>query len=348
MSRPATSSSRPRTRPRTVLAMSGETRDAILLPAALERLAQVADVQPALLVTDFGADDPAQRAALRDTEALFTGWGCPPLDAAALTAMPRLRAVVHAAGSVKHHITQEVWDRGITVSTAATANALPVAEYTVAAILFTNKHVLGSARVYRETRTRVNLLAEFPGIGNYRRTVGLVGASRIGRRVAELLRPFDLRVLVHDPYLDEKTAQALGAELTPLDALVAQSDVVSIHAPELPQTRHLFDAGRLALMRDGATLVNTARGSLVDTDALVKELVSGRIDAVLDHTEPEVLPADSPLYDLPNVLLTPHIAGSQGGELHRLADAAVDELERYAHGLPFAHAVDPRTLHQQA
>ncbi|NEE43366.1 hydroxyacid dehydrogenase, partial [Streptomyces sp. SID8455] len=87
-------------------------------------------------------------------------------------------------------------------------------------------------------------------------------------------------------------------------------DVVSIHAPELPQTRHLFDAGRLALMRDGATLVNTARGSLVDTDALVKELVSGRIDAVLDHTEPEVLPVDSPLYDLPNVLLTPHIAGS--------------------------------------
>ncbi|CAM5714991.1 glycerate dehydrogenase [Streptomyces badius] len=137
-------------------------------------------------------------------------------------------------------------------------------------------------------------------------------------------------------------------ERTELDTLAAESDVVTIHAPELPGTRHLFDAPRLALMRDGATLVNTARGSLVDTEALVKEAVTGRLNAVLDHTEPEVLPAESPLYDLPNVLLTPHIAGSQGGELHRLADAAVDELERYAHGLPFAHAVDPRTLHQQA
>ncbi|MFJ9112493.1 hydroxyacid dehydrogenase [Streptomyces sp. NPDC102283] len=337
-----------RTRPRTVLAMSGETRAAILAPEALDRLARVADLVPGLLVTDFGADDPAQRTGLREAEVLFTGWGCPPLDPAALSAMPRLRAVVHAAGSVKHHITQDVWDRGIAVSTAATANALPVAEYTVAAILFANKQVLESARVYREARSRVNVLRRFPTVGNYRRTVGIVGASRIGRRVVELLRPYDLRVLVHDPYLDEDGARALGVERAGLDDLAARSDVVSIHAPELPSTRHLFDAGRLALMRDGATLVNTARGSLVDTDALVKELVTGRLNAVLDHTEPEVLPADSPLYDLRNVLLTPHVAGSQGGELHRLADAAVDELERYAHGLPFAHPVDPRTLHQQA
>ncbi|WGP14297.1 hydroxyacid dehydrogenase [Streptomyces sp. SH5] len=336
------------TRPRTVLAMSGETRDAILAPEALDRLARVADLDPRLLVTDFGADDSAQRTGLHEAEVLFTGWGCPPLDPAALSAMPRLRAVVHAAGSVKHHITQDVWDRGITVSTAAAANALPVAEYTVAAILFANKNILGSARVYREARSRVNLLARFPGVGNYRRTVGIVGASRIGRRVIELLRPYDLRVLVHDPYLDEADARALGVERTELDTLAAESDVVTIHAPELPGTRHLFDAPRLALMRDGATLVNTARGSLVDTEALVKEAVTGRLNAVLDHTEPEVLPPESPLYDLPNVLLTPHIAGSQGGELHRLADAAVDELERYAHGLPFAHAVDPRTLHQQA
>ncbi|MEU5328826.1 hydroxyacid dehydrogenase [Streptomyces parvus] len=345
MSHPAT----PRvTRPRTVLAMSGETREAILAPEALDRLARVADLDPRLLVTDFGADDPAQRTGLHEAEVLFTGWGCPPLDPAALSAMPRLRAVVHAAGSVKHHITQDVWDRGITVSTAATANALPVAEYTVAAILFANKNILESARVYRAARSRVNLLERFPGVGNYRRTVGIVGASRIGRRVIELLRPYDLRVLVHDPYLDETDARTLGVERTELDTLAAESDVVTIHAPELPGTRHLFDAPRLALMRDGATLVNTARGSLVDTEALVKEAATGRLNAVLDHTEPEVLPADSPLYDLPNVLLTPHIAGSQGGELHRLADAAVDELERYAHGLPFAHAVDPRTLHQQA
>ncbi|MFE9696650.1 hydroxyacid dehydrogenase [Streptomyces sp. NPDC006270] len=328
--------------------MSGETRAAVLTPEALDRLGRVADLVPGLLVTDFGSDDPAQRAGLREAEVLFTGWGCPLLGPAALSAMPRLRAVVHAAGSVKHHITQGVWDRGIVVSTAATANAFPVAEYTVAAILFANKRVLESARVYREKRSRVNLFDRFPDVGNYRRTVGIVGASRIGRRVVELLRPYDLRVLVHDPYLDEAAARVLGVERSDLDALVAESDVVSVHAPALPETRHLLDGPALALMRDGATLVNTARGSLVDTDALVRELVTGRLNAVLDHTEPEVLPPDSPLYDLPNVLLTPHIAGSQGGELHRLADAAVDELERYAQGLPFAHPVDARALHQHA
>lgn len=338
----------PRHRPRTVLAMSAETHDAILTPAARARLAKLTVLEPGLLVTDFDARDPAARRALGDTEVLFTGWGCPPLDAAALDVLPRLRAVVHAAGSVKHHITQDVWDRGIAVSTAAAANALPVAEYTVAAVLLANKRVLDGARAYREARSRVNLLERFPEVGNYRRTVGLVGASRIGRRVVELLRPFDLRVLVHDPYLDADGARELGVAAVDLDTLVRLSDVVSLHAPELPETRHLFDAGRLAGMRDGATLVNTARGSLVDTDALVKELVSGRLNAVLDHTEPEILPAGSPLYDLPNVLLTPHLAGSLGGELHRLADAAVDEVERYARGVPFAHRVDPATLHHSA
>jgi phosphoglycerate dehydrogenase-like enzyme len=110
----------------------------------------------------------------------------------------------------------------------------------------------------------------------------------------------------------------------------------------------MLDARRLALLADGATLINTARGSLVDMEALTKELTSGRIDAVLDVTEPEILPADSPLYDLPNVLLTPHIAGSMGGELRRLAHSALDELDRYSRGLPFTHPVLPESIGRSA
>jgi phosphoglycerate dehydrogenase-like enzyme len=185
----------------------------------------------------------------------------------------------------------------------------------------------------------VDLLAEFPTVGNFGKTVGIVGASRIGRRVIELLRPFQLDVLVSDPYLDADAARRLGVDRRELDELLAASDVVSLHAPALPSTRHMIDARRLALLRDGATLINTARGSLVDQDALVAELASGRIDAVLDVTEPEVLPPDSPLYELPNVVLTPHIAGALGVELRRLGDAAIDEIERYAAGEPFAHQV---------
>ncbi|MFC7101469.1 NAD(P)-dependent oxidoreductase [Nonomuraea rubra] len=168
----------------------------------------------------------------------------------------------------------------------------------------------------------------------------MIGASKIGRRVIELLRPFELDVLVADPYLTDD----LGVPHVGLDELFERCDVVSVHAPELPETHHLVSSARLARMRDGATLINTARGSLVDQDALVAELASGRLYAVIDVTEPDPLPADSPLYDLPNVLLTPHIAGSLGGELARIADLAVDELDRYARGLPFAHGVAAEEL----
>ncbi|MDQ8705489.1 hydroxyacid dehydrogenase [Streptomyces sp. LHD-70] len=326
--------------------MSPETRDAVFGAAALRRLAEVARIEPGLLVTDF--QNPLFGGELSEAEVLLTGWGCPPLDRAALRRLPRLKAVVHAAGSVKGHVTEECWRRGIAVTTAAAANALPVAEYTLAAILFANKRVLTGAHAYRTARGRVNLIERFPDVGNYRRTVGLVGASRIGRRVIELLAPFDVRVLLHDPYVSPGEAAGLGVEPVDLDALALRSDIVSLHAPQLPSTQHLFDARRLALMPDGATLINTARGSLVDTEALTEEVRTGRLHAVLDHTDPEVLPADSPLFDLPNVLLTPHLAGSIGGELHRLADTAIDELARYARGLPFLHAVDPGTLSRSA
>ncbi|MCX5192700.1 hydroxyacid dehydrogenase [Streptomyces sp. NBC_00249] len=324
--------------------MSPGTRAAVLGTRVLPELLRVADVDPDLLVTDFGRVDPELGGRLARAEVLFTGWGCPPVDAEALRRMPRLRAVVHAAGSVKQHVTEACWERGLLVSSAAAANALPVAEYTLAAILFANKRVLQSAHAYRAARGPIDLLERYPEVGNYRRTVGVVGASLIGRRVLELLRPFDLRVLVHDPYADPGELAALGGEACALDELLRRSDVVSLHAPALPQTRHLLDASRLALMPDGATLVNTARGSLVDTVALTEELVAGRLHAVLDHTEPEVLPATSPLFNLPNVLLTPHVAGSLGGELERLAAAAVAELERYARGLGFRHRVDPARL----
>lgn len=331
--------------PRTLLAMGSEIHGSLLADAAFDRLRHVASVDTSLHITDFTRADPA---ALADTEVLFTHWGAPLLTEEALRRMPRLRAVIHAAGSIKHHVTESVWERGIAVSSAAAANALPVAEFTLAAILFANKRVLDAARAYTQAREQPALLPYFTGYGNYHRTVGIVGASRIGRRVAELLRPLDLDVLLYDPYLDRNEARALGVDLVGLDELVRRSHVVTIHAPQLPETRHMFDARRLALLQDGATLINTARGSLVDTDALIERLVSGRVHAVLDVTEPDVPPAESPLYTLPNVLLTPHIAGSLGNELGRMTHWAVDEVRRYAQGLPFTYGVGPDELTRSA
>ncbi|UQA97926.1 hydroxyacid dehydrogenase [Streptomyces halobius] len=331
----------PSDRPSLLLSMGAGVADRLLDARHHSRLAALTRTDSRLVAHELAEPTPEVAAALADAEVLLTCWGAPPLTAPVLAAAPRLRAVVHAAGSVKHHITEACWQRGIAVASAASVNALPVAEYTLAAILFANKRVLHAAHRYRTLRARHDWHGELSGAGNYGRTVGVVGASRIGRRVIELLHPFDLRVLLHDPYVDAAEAARLGTTPVPLDTLCADSDIVTVHAPELPATRHLLGARELALMPDGATLVNTARSSLVDETALLPELLTGRLHAVLDVTEPELPPPGSPLYDLPNVLLTPHIAGSLGGELHRLADRALDEVARFAAGLPFADPVHP-------
>ncbi|MFD6799403.1 hydroxyacid dehydrogenase [Streptomyces cyaneofuscatus] len=336
------------TAPKALLSMGPGIADRLFTPVQRERLTALVDTDPALVAHRLADPEPEVAAALAGAELLITCWGAPPLTPDVLAAAPRLRAVVHAAGSVKHHITPACWERSIQVTSAAGANALPVAEYTLAAILFAGKNVLPAAHRYRRLRAPHDWRAELDGHGNYRRCVGIVGASRIGRRVIELLRPFDLDVLLFDPYVDAGAAARLGAAKTGLDELCARSRIVSVHAPELPATRHLIGAAQLAAMADGTTLINTARGSLIDGDALLPELVSGRLNAVLDVTEPEVPPAGSPLYELENVLLTPHVAGSLGDEIHRMGDFALEETARYVEGLPFADPVTPDALARMA
>jgi phosphoglycerate dehydrogenase-like enzyme len=322
--------------PRAVFAMDPVHLPRLFPPPLLARLRRTAELDPALVVRDF--TDPAAAAALADAEVLITGWGCPRLDTAALAAAPRLRAVLHAAGSVRSLVGDALWERGVTVSSAAAANALPVAEYTLAMILLAGKDTFTHRERFRATHAQPSP-AETADIGNVGRRVGIIGASRVGRRLLELLRPYDFEVLLHDPYVSAAEAAALGAEPLPLEELLCRSDIVSLHAPDIPETRHMLDRARLGLIRDGGVLINTSRGALVDHEALTEELVSGRVHAILDVTEPEPLPADSPLYRLPNVFLTPHIAGSLGNELERLGRVVAGELEQLAAGLPLAYEV---------
>ncbi|MGW2645236.1 hydroxyacid dehydrogenase [Streptomyces sp. NPDC001393] len=322
--------------PRALFAMDPVHLPLLFPPPLMARLRRTADIDTELVVRDF--TDPAMAGTLATAEVLITGWGCPHLDAGVLTTVPKLRAVLHAAGSVRSLVGEALWQHGVTVSSAVTGNALPVAEYTLAMILLVGKDAFDHRERYRRTHDRPNP-AETAGTGNLGRRVGVVGASRVGRRLMELLRPFDLTVLLHDPYVSPADAAALGAELLPLEELLRRSDIVSLHAPDIPETHHMLDRSRLALIRDGGVLINTARGALVDHEALTEELVSGRLRAVLDVTEPEPLPAGSPLYRLPNVFLTPHIAGSLGNELERLGTIVVAELERLAAGLTPLHEV---------
>ncbi|MEV8541260.1 hydroxyacid dehydrogenase [Streptomyces sp. NPDC051572] len=322
--------------PRAVFAMDPVHLPLLFPSPLMDRLRQTAEIEPGLVVRDFGAPEAAR--ALAGAEVLITGWGCPHLDADALAAAPRLRTVLHAAGSVRSLVGEALWERGVTVSSAVTGNALPVAEYTLAMILLAGKDTFAQRERFRHTHTYPTP-AETAPIGNLGRRIGVIGASRVGRRLLELLRPYDFEVLLHDPYVSVTEAAALGAELLPLDHLLSGSDIVSLHAPDIPETQRMLDRGRLALIRDGGVLINTSRGALIDHEALTDELLSGRLTAILDVTEPEPLPPTSPLYKLPNVFLTPHIAGSLGNELARLGAIVVDELERLAAGLPPAHEV---------
>ncbi|MFF8841200.1 hydroxyacid dehydrogenase [Streptomyces sp. NPDC015127] len=322
--------------PRAVFAMDPVHLPLLFPPPLMARLRHASDIDPALVVQDFA--DPAAAEALARAEVMITGWGCPGLDAGVLTTAPRLHTVLHAAGSVRSLVGDALWERGITVSSAVTGNAVPVAEYTLAMILLAGKDTFTHRERFR-TSHAYPTHAETAHTGNSGRRVGIIGASRVGRRLLELLRPFDFEVLLHDPYVGPTEAAALGVRSVSLDDLLRLSDIVSLHAPGIPETYRMLDRDRLALVRDGGVLINTSRGALVDPDALTDELVSGRLHAILDVTEPEPLPAGSPLYHLPNVFLTPHIAGSLGNELERLGSIVVEELERLASGLPPAHEV---------
>jgi phosphoglycerate dehydrogenase-like enzyme len=311
------------------LAMRADLPRRLFGAAGFERIHAVATLDEELTISDFQQADPGLLAAV---DVLITGWGCPWIGGAELAAMPRLRAVVHAAGTVKDHVSPDVWSRGILVTTAAEANAYPVAEYTLAAILLAGKGVPELARGY--SADPGCSAASRPDIGNYQRTVGIVGASRVGRRVIELLGPFDFTVLLYDPYLaDDDPVLARATQVT-LDELFRRSSIVSVHAPLLPETTSLVGSRQFDLMSPGSVLINTARGAIVDHDALVRAVRAKGVRAILDVTAPEPLPAGHPLRGLPGVILTPHVAGSLGNELGRLGESAVRELELLAAGRP--------------
>jgi len=315
--------------------------------AELARLGAAASLGDPVALEELSS--AAARVRLRTVEVLITSWGCPPLDAETVAAAPRLRAVLHAAGSVRSHVTDAVFGRGILVTTAAGANAEPVARYTLAAILWSLKRVPFLAA---DARRRWNgwsytgpRRSELSGTG---RTVALVGFSRIGRRVAALLGSFpDIRILVVDPVADPAEIVAAGAEPVPLAEALPRADVLSLHAPSLPATRRMIGAAELRALPPGATLINTARGDLIDPAALELACLGG-LQAILDVTDPEPLPSSSPLYDLPNVVLTPHVAGSLGAETRLMTASALTELERYAAGLPPLSSVTAESLKVQA
>lgn len=324
-------------RPKALLSMWGDVVGEVFPPALRAELGQVVEL---LDPRPLKSLDDAVAGCLLEAEVLVTSWGALPIDADLLACAPRLRAVFHAAGSVKGTVLEAGWRSGLVVTSAAALGAQPVIEYTVAVITLASHRIFSLAQTYREgSFVPVRGRRGRPGT-----TVGIVGASAIGRGVITRLVDDGWDVSVYDPVIDPAVIAQIGARQVELDELCAESDIVSLHAPDVAATRRMMDARRLGLMRDGATLINTARGALVDHDALRVECASGRLDAILDVTDPEPLEPDDLLLRLPNVFCTPHAAGVQGTEVASLGAFMIDEIRRYVRGETLEGAIDHRML----
>ncbi|MCY3784072.1 MAG: hydroxyacid dehydrogenase [Chloroflexi bacterium] len=331
--------------PRVLVTVERPLLRRISTPEALARLGDMAE-SVAFNDDDRAWDAAAVRERIGGVTAVLASWGSCAYDEHLLDAAPELEIICYAAGTIRGVAPPAVFERGVRVAHAADFIAMGVAEHTLTVVLALLRRTGEFDAAMRAGRWR--------GIGPvvdrelYGKRYGIVGASKVGRRLIPLLRPFDVQIVVADPYLTESDAQRLGVHKLELPDLMRTSDVISIHAPVLPSTHHMIDAGMLALIKDDAVLVNNARSALVDTDALVAELAKERFDCALDVFDQEPLPTDHPLLGMRRVLLTPHVAGLTPERRSRLTDAMLDELERHLNGLPLRHEVTVKQLESMA
>jgi len=274
-----------------------------------------------------------------ERKVLFTGWGTPALGDLAEwhPGQFAVRLIGHTAGTVKHLLPAAAIERGLLVTHANDSLAEAVAEFTLGAIVMARRHAFAAAARVRDGREALPLALQHEVRGS---TIGIIGASAIGRRVMKLLAPLDVTLLLYDPYCPADVAAEHGASLVGLHDLLRGSQIVSLHAPVTPETIGMLGAAEFAAMQDGALFVNTARGRLIDHDALLAELQSGRLAALLDVTDPnEPLPHDSPFFALENCTVLPHMAAVTVEARLRQSQMTIDETLSFLAGEPLRFQV---------
>ena len=313
----------------------GAARDTFMpanIKARLEALGSVSyNNSPGRLSEQMLAD------SLPGVDICVTGWGCPRFSDAVLDKADRLRLIAHLGGSVANHVGAEVFERGIRVITGNDIFALVVAEGTVAYMM------LGLRRlaVYAE-RVQRGLWADdsWHNESLINQPVGLVGFGAIARHLVPMLRPYNCEISAYDPFVPDELFAQYGVRKAPLLDIARENKIVSVHASKTEGSRHIICREFLDNMRDGALLVNTARGSVIDEGALADVAAAGRIRAVLDVFEVEPLPADSSLRGLENVTLIPHMGGPTTDKRELVSACVLDDIERYLIGGRLKHEVE--------
>ena len=316
-------------------------RSSVVRQEALDKLASFCDVTLNESGTDWDGSQLAERIA--GVDVIIASWGLAKLDETVMARADRLKFVGYGAGSVKGFALEPFWAKGCRLSHAAFRIADSVAEYTLTATMMGLRRLQDYDRKLKAgeawPKSRSDFSYEIRGM-----KVGLLGMGYVGRRAAHLFQAVGAEVWVYDPYLAPARAAELGLHQAGLDELLSTCPLISIHLPVTPETHHLLGARELALLRDGAVLINSARAWTVDQEAMLAELLSGRIWAALDVFDAEPLEADHPLRRLDNVLITPHIAGHTLTGYKSLMSEMVDEAERLYKMEPLRHEVTQEML----
>lgn len=320
------------------LIMSPGTREMVINERAINRLRSLGEV--------YISNGEPQDESIKGATIAITSWGNTAIDEKSLAAAPDLKLVCHAAGSVKPIVSDALWAKGVRVTSSNAPLGMGVAEtalgFTISASKnFYNLNTNIKNGGWEEGKQDIRELFEL--------TVGVVGFGWAGKHYAELMRNFLVDVVVYDPNIDESKIAAVGARKVELDELLRISDIISIHAPSIPETYHMFNADTLKLMKKDAVLINTARGTLIDESALVEHMRAGNLKyACLDVTDPEPPAADSPLRSVPNIIMTPHLAGLAQNGLRRIGSHVVDEIEKFLKGEPMLAEITQDMLAKMA
>ena len=295
------------------------------------------------------ADEIFVKAHIRDAEIVVTSWTSPMITADILEHAKNIEIIAHAAGSVKPIVSEAVWNRGLAVSSAAKAIADGVAEYCIGLTLTASKRVFWYSDQVRNGYWPKGNDVFGPPFEIYRQNIGIIGAGYVGRKFIELLKPFCCNVLLFDPYVTSESASEMGVEkIDSLDDLFAQCKVVSLHAPTTDETKGMIRGSHFAKLPHGALFINTARGIIIRQSELIDELRKGRFIACLDVTDPEPPAIDDPLRTLPNVILTPHKAGTISENLRRIGEFVLSEIDAFYAGKPMIGGVTKKKLEVMA
>ncbi len=334
------------TRVKSVFLHNGSCRDGqslidyVYAQGRFEQVAVLTDLYP-VIITPENLDEHARH--LSEVEVAFSTWGMPLLDSDQLACLPSLKALFYAAGSVKG-FASPLLERGITVVSAWSANAVSVAEFCQCQILLACKGFFRNTRDCRNPQVRIGG-RPFYGKGAYGEKIALIGGGQIGRRLIGLLQPFQVEILLVDPYVSDSEAQELGVRKVELEQAFQEAYVVSNHLPNLPELRQVLDGTLFRQMRPDATFINTGRGAQINEADLI-EVLEERPDltVLLDVTDPEPPEPRSKFYTLPNVQMTSHIAGAHDDEVVRMADFMIAEFQRWQCQKPLLYQVTSEML----